>query len=381
MKIVHLCLSCFYIDDFSYQENLLPKYHSIQGHDVTVLASRVSYDKKTGHAVLVDAPAEYISDSGFKVKRLEYKSPLKINKIIRRYNGLKLHLEEEHPDVIFIHGLSFWDVRVVCNYLDAHPNVVVYADSHTDQFNSARNILSKYILHRILWRHCANKIEPYCQKIWGVTPLRCDFLKSVYNISPDKVEYLPMGVDDLNIPTNVSEIRTNVRQKLNVNDRDILIFTGGKVDTRKKTENLIEAILSQKVDAHLVICGAITPEMQWINDIISKAVNIHYVGWCSSQEVIEYMIASDIACFPGTHSTLWEQSVGMALPSVFKSWPGMSHVQVNGNAEMLQSDSVTDIVCAINTTLSKLAYKKDMAAKAAKEFSYSYISKKAIGLN
>ena len=276
---------------------------------------------------------------------------------------------------------SFWDVRVVCNYLDAHPNVVVYADSHTDQFNSARNILSKYILHRILWRHCAKKIEPYCQKFWGVTPLRCDFLKSVYNIGPDKVDYLPMGVDDLNIPTNVSEIRTIVRQKLNVNDRDILIFTGGKVDARKKTENLIEAILSQKVDAHLVICGTITPEMQWINDIISEAVNIHYVGWCSSQEVIEYMIASDIACFPGTHSTLWEQSIGMALPAVFKSWPGMLHVQVNGNAEMIQSDSVTDIIDAINTTLTKLVYKKDMASMAAKEFSYSYISKKAIGLN
>ena len=27
MKIVHLCLGCFYIDNYSYQENMLPKFH------------------------------------------------------------------------------------------------------------------------------------------------------------------------------------------------------------------------------------------------------------------------------------------------------------------------------------------------------------------
>ncbi len=27
MKIVHMCLGCFYPDNYSYQENMLPKYH------------------------------------------------------------------------------------------------------------------------------------------------------------------------------------------------------------------------------------------------------------------------------------------------------------------------------------------------------------------
>jgi hypothetical protein len=45
MKVVHLCLGCFYIDNYSYQENMLPKYHKLAGHEVSVVASLVSFDK------------------------------------------------------------------------------------------------------------------------------------------------------------------------------------------------------------------------------------------------------------------------------------------------------------------------------------------------
>ena len=37
MKIVHLCLCSFFPDNYSYQENLLPKYHKRLGYDVEVI--------------------------------------------------------------------------------------------------------------------------------------------------------------------------------------------------------------------------------------------------------------------------------------------------------------------------------------------------------
>ena len=37
MKIVHLCLGCFFPDNYSYQENMLPKFHKELGYDVKVL--------------------------------------------------------------------------------------------------------------------------------------------------------------------------------------------------------------------------------------------------------------------------------------------------------------------------------------------------------
>ena len=39
MKIIHLCLSCFYIDNYRYQENELVREHVTDGHEVLVVAS------------------------------------------------------------------------------------------------------------------------------------------------------------------------------------------------------------------------------------------------------------------------------------------------------------------------------------------------------
>ena len=57
MKIVHLCISAFYIDNCSYQENLLPKYHAKMGYDVTIIASLATYDKD-GNLIFLDKPSE-----------------------------------------------------------------------------------------------------------------------------------------------------------------------------------------------------------------------------------------------------------------------------------------------------------------------------------
>ena len=45
MKIVHLCLGAFFPDNYSYQENMLPKFHKKQGFDVEVIASLETFDK------------------------------------------------------------------------------------------------------------------------------------------------------------------------------------------------------------------------------------------------------------------------------------------------------------------------------------------------
>ncbi|MFJ1322714.1 hypothetical protein ACILDT_06845 [Capnocytophaga canis] len=43
MKIVHLCLSSFYIDDYSYQENMLPKYHHNMGFECVLLIKMANF--------------------------------------------------------------------------------------------------------------------------------------------------------------------------------------------------------------------------------------------------------------------------------------------------------------------------------------------------
>lgn len=380
MKIVHLCLSCFYIDNFSYQENMLPKYHVKMGHDVTVIASLVSFNKD-GKPCLLKSASEHFDKDGYKVIRLAYKSPSKLYRTLRKYEGFYETLENEKPDIIFSHGVSMADNSVLRKYLKKHTNVKLYADNHADYINSATNFISRIVLHKIIWKHYVKKIEPYIIKCFGVTPMRCRFLKEMYHLNSNIIDFLPMGVDDESIPQNRDEIRNNIRKQHNIGEEDFLIFTGGKIDIRKNTHILIDAIKQlNNSKIHLVFCGVLSPEMEYLKKDFNK--NIHYLGWCDSKQVMDNMIASDIACFPGTHSTLWEQAVGVGLPCIFKFWNEMTHTDINGNCLFINSDSCSELKNAINRMVDKDFYlqQKEKAVEASKSFLYSDIAKKAIEL-
>ena len=46
MKVVHICLSDYYLDDRAYQENELVEEHLRQGHKVLVIASTQVLDNE-----------------------------------------------------------------------------------------------------------------------------------------------------------------------------------------------------------------------------------------------------------------------------------------------------------------------------------------------
>ena len=70
MKILHCCLAAFYIDNYGYQENILPKMHKLQGHDVRIVASTETYlnNSVLGYTV----PGSYNSSDDILVTRIPY---------------------------------------------------------------------------------------------------------------------------------------------------------------------------------------------------------------------------------------------------------------------------------------------------------------------
>ena len=378
MKIVHLCLSCFYIDNYSYQENLLPKYHVMMGHDVTVIASLLSFNEEGKHCYL-SAPSVKTDENGYKVVRLDYKRPYKINRTLRKYNNLYNTLLDEKPDIIFTHGIALGDTGTIVKYLREHKNVKLFGDHHGDYINSATTFLSKNILHKIIWRYYINKLKPYLIKCYGVTPMRCRFLKEMYKIDPKIIEFLPMGVDDTAIPPNRELVKEQIRKELNIGDKDFVIITGGKIDSRKNTHVLIKALsLLNNNNIHLIICGTLSPEMEYLKEQFTS--NIHYLGWCNAERVMNCMVSADLACFPGTHSTLWEQAVGVGLPSIFKYWNEMTHVNIDNNCIFVKGNDEVELKEVINNLFFTEQYytMKSQAKETSKEFLYSIIASKSI---
>lgn len=381
MKILHLMLGCFYIDNYSYQENYLPKYHKMQGHDVEIVASLFTFDEN-GKGKWLPKAGQYTNEYGIPVTRLAFADRAMAARL-RYYEGLQEELDRIAPELIFIHGVQFMDISIVARYCKKHPQVKVFADNHSDFSNSATNWLSKHILHRIVWRSCAQKINPYVTKFYGVLPARVDFLINEYKLPKEKVELLVMGADDDSVAAaSKPEIRKQIREKYGIADDDILIMTGGKIDAFKtQTLLLMEAV--RKIEdpkVRLIVFGSVTPELKDRVEALADGQKVQYIGWIQAKDSYDYFAACDLAVFPGRHSVFWEQVAAQGIPLLVKRWDGTTHTDVCGNTVFLEKDSVEEISRKLNELLQPARFEelKAAAEKASGHFLYSKIAKRSI---
>ncbi len=381
MKIVHLCLTFDFMDGAGYQENLIAKYHRKMGNQVTVIA----YERPGKHTDnKTNLSENAISDNGgIQVVRLKRRKG-KLFQILRLFHGLTEQLEHEAPDILFLHGCQFLDIFNVIRYVKKRPYVKVFVDNHADHVNSARNLLSENILHKGIWKRCAKAIEPYTEKFFGVTPSRCEFLKEMYRITPEKIALLVMGADDEKINFNaIPETFLQTRKALNLKEEDFVLVTGGKIDRNKNIHLLMQAVREiNREHLKLIVFGTPTAEMQAEFTQLSDFPQIISLGWIPSDGVYPYFLCSNLAVFPGTHSVLWEQAVGSGVPCLFKCWDGIDHVDRNGNCRFLYHDSVDEIkemILNIMENPSVYAHMQAVAqGKEKKKFWYSEIAKNSI---
>jgi len=380
MKIMHLMLACFYIDNYSYQENYLPKYHKKQGHDVEIVASLFTFDEN-GNGKWMEKGSKYTNEHGIPVTRLGFKNN-RFSKTLRQYTGLYEELERFNPDVIFIHGVQFCDIKVLVKYLKKHPDVRVFADNHADFSNSAKSFVSKYIQHRILWRHCAQLINPYVTRFYGVLPARVDFLINEYKLPKEKVELLIMGTDDDSVIEAKNPVyRQQIRAQHGIEDDDFLIMYGGKTDNYKKQVFLLMDAVNEidNPKVKLIVFGSVIPELK--DEVQKRCSNrVKYIGWVQAKDSYKYFASCDLAVFPGRHSVFWEQVAGQGIPLLVKEWQGTKHTDINGNTIFLKNDSKDEIKEALLNILDGDNYSEllNRAKRAEKEFLYSEIAKRSI---
>ncbi len=384
MKILHLCLASFYIDHYSYQENLLPLYHKKMGLDVEIIASLITFDAD-GKGCLLENSGSYINENQIPVTRLDYKKT-KFSQRLRRYEGTYEAIFRANPDIIFIHGCQFLDIKQVVKYVKQRPEVKIYVDNHADFSNSARSFLSKNVLHKIVWKNCARIIEPYTDKFYGVLPARVDFLKDIYKLPGDKTDLLVMGAADEKVKEAKNEgIRRALRDKYKIKATDFLLMTGGKIDQAKKqTLTLMKAVKEiDSSEVKLIVFGWVVEELKSEIDHLADGKKVQYIGWIDAADSYRYFEAADLVVFPGRHSVFWEQVVALGKPMVVKYWEGTTHIDIGGNVKFLYNDSLDELRSLLYEIINnKPVFEKmklDAAKKKSTDFLYSVIAKKSIG--
>lgn len=386
MRILHICLANTFTDNYGYQENIMTKMHKLQGHDVRILASTETI---VNHKQLSYVqPSEYINENGIKVCRLAYVKwlPHKIARKIRIFNGVYKYIEHFNPDIIFMHCAHTAAVYPITLYIQKHPQTTLYIDNHADFINSGRNWISKNVLHGIIYRKFFQRTIPYTKKYYGTLPIRVEVCTTFYGTPPEKTEFLPMGIDDTAIDfKNRATIRNSIRKKLGILDSDFVIITGGKINKRKNTHLLMQAFTQIKnTRLKLIVFGSITDEMkEEITGYLMSDNRIKYLNWIPANKTYNYFFASDLACFPGTHSTLWEDTVGYGIPAIFKKWDKIDHVNRNGNCLFLEEPTAKNIQIlleeiATEPNLYQQMLKCARSENAMKFFSFYNIAQKAI---
>ena len=147
----------------------------------------------------------------------------------------------------------------------------------------------------------------------------------------------------------------------------------------------MEAIESFKDNnVKLLIFGKSDDKMRaYMNEIEMKDYIIN-LGWIDSRKMYEYLHASDLGVFPGTHSVIWEQVVGYGLPGVFRHWDGIEHIDFQGNMRYFYNNSVselTDILVEIICSRETYRKMKSRAEEISGEFHYSTLALKSLGRN
>lgn len=339
MKIVHICISSPYIDNWGYQENLLPNYLQKKGIRNYVVASSNDFPKYLKQEVveIIKAKGNNYTLDGIVVRRIPTK---RISNSFICPKGLKSVLEEIQPDVIFHHNFNCTSMPIAARYARKH-GVPMVVDNHADTINMTKNKLWIWFYYKFLIRLSCKLYQKQIRKAYGVTHARCDFIHDYYGLTRKKIDCLPIGAD-----TDVADSilsKTELRRKYGVYDSDFVVVTGGKMGKEKGTDQLINAMVAlheSYPQLKLVLFGLFEDNDVEEQTKQSSVTTVH--GWCNRTKTLELLKMADVACWPIHHTTLIEDAISVCTPLVIRETSTTEHL-IEGNGSWIKNGSAEDI--------------------------------------
>lgn len=376
-RIVHLCISQSYFDNWGYQENLIPEYQADLGHQVTVISTNKFYphwlDKASEDAILSKGARYCIGN--VKIIRLKV-FRLFGTHIVFTYNLYKT-LMEVKPDIIFYHEMTNFSIIICAIYKLIHPKTVYFIDSHTDKRNSASTKISELFYFKFFLTIIHKVVALFVKNYYGVTPSRCRFLLSHYGISKKKMKFLPIGCD-----TKLAEKllgKNELRKKYNIPLDTFIIISGGKMGKFKGTEYLVEAvdkIVKKETNTKLILFGSYLEKET--EELVNAKEWIIKFGWCERIKSLELLKLADIAVWPIHHTTLNEDSISVGTPLVIRKTSTTEHLIENNGIFLHNVGDVDEMICKITEIKGNIEYYKKGALVLAQKLSYKTIAETII---
>jgi len=309
MKIAHVGIVCFFTEGMTYQDNQLTQQNVADGHEVLYISNAAKY---VNGKIVETGYEDIVLPDGMRLVRLPYERI--INKFIsgklRKVKGLYKLLCDFAPDVILSHDLCYLSVFDVLRYKKEHPQVKLYADTHTEEKNSGLNWLSMNIQHKIIFRYLYQKAYPYLEKYFYISQEIKDFSVKHYGLPEDKMEFFPLCGHILK-DSEYAELRASGREELGLTEDETVFIHAGKLEDEKRTDEILSAFASvPELKAKLIVCGSIPEDMkERLVGPLHADERVLYLGWKKADELIRYLCAADLYLQPGGQSSIMQNAV------------------------------------------------------------------------
>lgn len=363
MKIVHICISIPYVDNWGYQENLLPDYLQKLGeesHVITSVESLPAYIKEDLRRE-ISAKGDRYDIGGIKVHKIRCKGVTSSTFIPY---GLKKKLEEIKPDVIFHHNVSITTLPIVTKYAKKH-KCKLFVDNHADEINMSKSKLWVYLNYKLLSRIACRIRRNTVTKFYGVTHSRCEFINKYFGVPEKYIELLPIGADtDL---ADTLDKKDALRQKYGFTETDRIIVSGGKMGIHKGTVDLINAIgemRNERFGLKLILFGKFEDEET--QRLAESKDYVYLYGWCDRIKTLELLKLADVACWPIHHTTLIEDAIAVETPLVIRKTGTTKHL-IKENGLWLESGEKEELKTKFKLVLENICNERDTYTRSCKE--------------
>lgn len=382
MRVLFLCTGNQFNPYMLYKENYFIKAAVENKDEVIVIASQYMYVE----GVMGKVETGIEEREGYKLIRVPYHFFINryITEKIRKVDNFQSMVINIAPDVLFVNCPQIYNITDMKNIKRALPKIKIILDFSTKYINSARNFLSKNVLHRMIYRNWLLRSQSEFDKILYVSIETKQFITEMYGLDEEKMEYNSLPAEIVSAEKR-EILKKQVFERYSFTDKNIIFANSGKINSLKRTIELVKAFMKvPNEDFRLIIAGSITEDIKdELLTLIKKDSRIIYTGFLKGEELIEILCATDMYMQPGTISQTSQTALCCSCAVTLMECP-TNEEQIDGNGFLLPENGnivkqLVEVFREVEKNPSNIKRMKQKSIELAeRELEYKMLYKRAL---
>lgn len=385
MKIVQV--EDYFHPEAGYQINIISKYFSKIGNDVTIITACLDKMPDTlnsffGLDDIEKKDLEYAKKYNIKIVRLPIHAYISGRAIFK--HGLVKSICNEKPDVVFLHDNDKLS-SILCTLKRKKFHCPLVLDSHMLEMAS-HNRFSKCF--RFFYRQCITPIIVR-DEIPVIRIQDDDYANRCLGIPASLTPFISVGSDTMLFhPDELT--RKEFRHSHGILEDEFVVLYAGKLDETKGglfLAELAENKYDRKAKMCFVIVGKTTGEYgKQVEKLFAKSPNkIIRFDTQKYTDLPKFYQMADVAVYPKECSLSFYDAQACGLPVVFEDNEVNRSRAVYNNAICFKKGNIIDFVkkienLAISGKETRLSMKKAAVEYVKKNFDYENISKEYLDI-